>query len=408
MLKQLFICLLALSGNFVQAQFKYDNVLYRNVDPDTLCATLKAHKGYLLLDVRTKGEFEDTSSAASYNIGHLKGSVNINVRELGSRLHEISDYKNKPVFIYCSHSQRSRRASKMLTDSGFTRVFNVNGGLSSFYFTTWKNRNCLKELVETKNKYGFLSAEEVCKLASAKRPRYFILDVRPDSAFRHISRDAKENAYGAILNSVNIPLAELDKRIGDIPRGIKIVITDIYGEDAATAAVKLVDNGYTNVFVLAEGIDRLIQTDPNELTCLKNYYRSPVTYSILSTKEFGSYYRTNPDALLLDIRTREEFANAHKDYWRNTGHLKNALNIPAAELEKTVEGLGTSRNRPIVIYTYGNGSELYAVADGLQKEGFTNISVLAGGIFYLRWTAGNVKGQEWLKELVLDIPENNQ
>lgn len=408
MLKQLLICLLALSGNFVQAQFRYDNVLYKTVDPDMLCATLKASNGYLLLDVRSKGEFEDTSSAASYNLGRLKGAVNINVRELGSRINEISDYKNKPVFVYCSHSQRSRRASKMLADSGFTRVFNVNGGLSSFYFTTWKNRSCLKELVETKNRYHFLSAEEVCKLVSAKRPRYFILDVRPDSAFRHISRDAKENAYGSIANTINIPLAELDNRLNEVPREMKIILTDIYGEDAAAAAVKLTEKGYPDVYVLSEGIDRLIQTDPKELTCLKNYYRSPVTYTILSTKEFGSYYRTKPDALLLDIRTREEFANTHKDYWRNTGHLKNALNIPAAELEKTIEGLGTRKDRPIVIYSYGNGSELYAVADGLQKEGFTNISVLAGGIFYLRWTAGNVKGQEWLKELVLDIPENNQ
>ena len=56
------------------------------------------------------------------NIGRLKNAKNIDVRQFGSRLSELQDFKNRPVFVYCSHSQRSRRASKMLADSGFTRV----------------------------------------------------------------------------------------------------------------------------------------------------------------------------------------------------------------------------------------------------------------------------------------------
>jgi hypothetical protein len=34
--------------------------------------------------------------------------------------------------------------------------------------------------------------------------------------------------------------------------------------------------------------------------------------------------------------------------------------------------------------------------------------VIFGGIFNMRWTAGNVKGQSYLKDFVVDIPEANQ
>jgi rhodanese-related sulfurtransferase len=82
--------------------------------------------------VRTPGEFRDTSASASLNIGRLKGAVNIDVNEVKNRLDEIRAYKNKPVFVICSHSQRSRVCSKLLADSGFTHVINVNGAMTEF------------------------------------------------------------------------------------------------------------------------------------------------------------------------------------------------------------------------------------------------------------------------------------
>jgi len=392
----------------VNAQFKNDNVLYKTVDPADLCATLAANKGYLLLDVRSAGEFHDTSSFPSYNLGHLKGAININVRELGTKLAEIKAYKDKPVFIYCSHSQRSRRAGKMLADSGFTKLFNINGGMTALHYSDLKQKSCLIKMVETKNNYSIISAVELCgKMMQTNRP--FLLDVRPDSAFRHISRDAKENAYGAFAFSVNIPLADLGNRLKELPRNREIIITDIYGDEATQAAELLIKNAFSKVSVLIEGIDRLLQMDEKKVSCKKSLYESPVNYEILSTVEFGRYaIKKNKLFMLLDIRTREEFANKHAENWRNIGHLKDAVNIPAADLEQSIEGLGTDKTKEIIIYGLGGGPEVFAVASGLYKEGFTNIKVLAGGIFNLRWTAGNVKGQSFLHDWVIDIPETNQ
>lgn len=396
-----------LSTTMINAQFKNDNVLYTTVDPADLCAKLKQNKGYLLLDVRSKGEYADSSSFAGYNFGHLRGAINIDVRELGTRLSEISEYRNRPVFLYCSHSQRSRRAGKMLADSGFTKVFNVNGGLTSLYYHSLYNVPCLKDLLESSNPYAIISAKDLCrKMNNTLKP--FLLDVRPDSAFRHISLDAKENAYGAFAGTINIPLADLEKRMAEVPHDREIIITDIYGDESAKAAQLLTQKGYTQVSVLIEGIDRLIQTDEKEVACKTSLYRSPAAYPILSTIEFARQYQHDKKIVLLDIRSREEYTNNHKESWRNIGHLVNAVNMPADELRTASSIPGVDKQSTIVVYAFGNSPEIYAVADGLYKDGYTHVMALAGGIFNIRWSAGNVTGYAWLKDIVKDVPEKNQ
>ena len=113
-----FLILLA-SINQIKAQYRYDNKLFKNMYWDELCRELEKHDGHLLLDVRSKGEFSDTSQYGGFNIGRLKGSINIDIRQLADSISRLDAYKDKPIYIYCSHSQRSRRASKLLSEKGF-------------------------------------------------------------------------------------------------------------------------------------------------------------------------------------------------------------------------------------------------------------------------------------------------
>src|SRR6187399_2811006 len=106
-----FISLLTTSA---QLAFKNDNVLYNAVFLNDAFRLMEREKDFLLLDVRSPGEYADTSTHTALNIGRLKGAKNIDVNAVASRLSEINGYKDKPVFIYCSHSQRSRRVSKLL------------------------------------------------------------------------------------------------------------------------------------------------------------------------------------------------------------------------------------------------------------------------------------------------------
>jgi rhodanese-related sulfurtransferase len=43
---------------------------------------------------------------------------------------ELAKYKNKEIIVYCSHSHRSPGASYMLSQNGFKKVTNMQGGMS--------------------------------------------------------------------------------------------------------------------------------------------------------------------------------------------------------------------------------------------------------------------------------------
>src|SRR5215203_5563253 len=145
----------------LQAQYKNDNTLYKTVYPQDFCKELEKNPGYVLLDVRSEGEFRDTSSATGLNIGHLDGAINIDIKNLPQRWRQLNAFKNDPIFVYCSHSQRSRRASKLLADSGFTKVVNLNGGMTALYLLNPIQRACVEAMLQTANKYSLIAAPDL-------------------------------------------------------------------------------------------------------------------------------------------------------------------------------------------------------------------------------------------------------
>lgn len=69
--------------------------------------------GALILDVRTKGEFDT---------GHIKGALNIPVQELGRHVSKLQ--KQRPVITCCASGMRSATAKSMLRSAGFAEVHN--------------------------------------------------------------------------------------------------------------------------------------------------------------------------------------------------------------------------------------------------------------------------------------------
>lgn len=76
---------------------------------------LKA-QGAQIVDVRTKGEFAS---------GHLKGSKNIPLDQLSSKLKTLN--KDKPVITCCASGMRSASAKGILKQNGFSEVYNGGG-----------------------------------------------------------------------------------------------------------------------------------------------------------------------------------------------------------------------------------------------------------------------------------------
>ncbi|HEX8529020.1 MAG TPA: rhodanese-like domain-containing protein [Cytophagales bacterium] len=107
-----------------------DKVAFTNVSPDELCRLVAGNKNLVLLDVRTPQEYNGQDRG---RYGHLKNAINIPIGELEGRIGELNAYKDREIVVYCSHSQRSPRASQLLADKGFTRVRNMSGGLSTWH-----------------------------------------------------------------------------------------------------------------------------------------------------------------------------------------------------------------------------------------------------------------------------------
>ncbi len=74
--------------------------------------------GALIVDVRSKGEFES---------GHLEGALNIPHTEVEENLALFGDDKGKPILVYCRSGRRSGIAKEILEKNGYTAVHNGGG-----------------------------------------------------------------------------------------------------------------------------------------------------------------------------------------------------------------------------------------------------------------------------------------
>ncbi len=81
-----------------------------------------------ILDVRTQTE---------YNTGHLKNAFLADwtkSEQFEARIKSLD--KSKPVYVYCLSGGRSSAAARRLTEAGFTKVYNLQGGIKA-----WKEAN---------------------------------------------------------------------------------------------------------------------------------------------------------------------------------------------------------------------------------------------------------------------------
>jgi len=84
--------------------------------------------GAQLIDVRTPGEYEN---------GHIKNALLINYMSSDFKDKAFKGLdKTKPVLVYCASGGRSAKSAKMYKEAGFTKVYNLLGGI-----TAWKAKN---------------------------------------------------------------------------------------------------------------------------------------------------------------------------------------------------------------------------------------------------------------------------
>ena len=83
-----------------------------------LVAALELADGPIVLDVRTAEEFE---------AAHVPGAINIPHDEVGARLAELEQYRNREIVVYCRSGKRAGEAGQVLSAAGFEGVKDLEG-----------------------------------------------------------------------------------------------------------------------------------------------------------------------------------------------------------------------------------------------------------------------------------------
>lgn len=373
------ILLLFLSNSSWGQNYKFDNVYYETISWNELFSRMENNPELLVYDIRTPGEQNDTSAELSTNQGKIKRTKKIDYYDLDRYYPELVEHKNDSIYLFCSHSMRSRRLSKQLSDSGFKYVINVNGGIT--YLNLMGNSKVpLRTKYYEKNLgYNLISAldfEQKIKDAHVQ-----VIDVRPDSIYFQTGGDEQDKSYG---NIPGIPHFTIHTIIDSFQKfkNKEIILFDNYGDDSPVVAQRLLNSGFDNVGILLFGLDQL----RNTVSSYKRKYLVGAFNYILPEELLNSIDSEN--LKIIDVRSAEEFENRDSITWKNVGRIKKAINLPLEEI--TAEKIQSCRLNKILIYdNMMMVPDLYAAAEKFSKLGTTEVYILSGGLFMLRWKIAN-------------------
>jgi rhodanese-related sulfurtransferase len=379
--------------SLAQPPFKYDS-LYKTMYAKDICGFLQQHPDLVLIDVRSAGEFYDTSRFESLNQGHLKGAINLDIETMKKDMNTVNQYKGKPIVLYCSHSQRSRRVSKLLSENGFTNFYNLNGGMSVLNQMSERDFPCKNDWIVSTLPYKNLSFKETAVLLQ-NESELLVLDIRSAEQFN--SKDTTvSNNIGRIRNAKNIPYPEFNQHIQELLsyKQKPVLLYGVSGDgDPARAAKELIENGFTNVYQLLGGINDFIVSQE-----IVPFIENRTSYTLLNAPRALELLKTTKGLIIYDTRGIDEYNNrlTGKTMYRNMGHMKNAMHVEEAAFQ--TQTLPLDKNTPVLIYGH---EESYKFANLLADKGYRHVYVLES--FYDFVSAGfNLENCKEAKKYVVN------
>src|SRR5579871_653351 len=125
--------------------------------------------------------------------------------------------------------------------------------------------------------------------------------------------------------------------------------------------------------------DQVVHKSPGkcEICGMELVEKSTVKFQNIDLREMCNRIKANPDVVLLDVRSKEEFSGSpgHDSY----GHFKNAININVTELNSRLNELSKYKSQEIIVYcSHSHRSPRASYLLGLN--GFTNVKNMSGGV----------------------------
>lgn len=121
--------LITLSMIPASAQKKETTMAYEQISQKEAKSLMDNNKNIVILDVRTKKEFDE---------GHIKGAINIPVETIGSIPPAQLRDKKQMILVYCRSGRRSKMAAQKLGTMGYENVLEF-GGIMDWGYGTVKD-----------------------------------------------------------------------------------------------------------------------------------------------------------------------------------------------------------------------------------------------------------------------------
>ena len=107
-------------GKFIDGYYQIDQIKAKEL--------MDNEKNFIILDVRTEEEFKEN---------HIENAILIPHTEIEQRAEKELKDKNQLILVYCRSGNRSKTASKILAELGYTNVMEF-GGINSWTYGTVK------------------------------------------------------------------------------------------------------------------------------------------------------------------------------------------------------------------------------------------------------------------------------
>ncbi len=85
-----------------------------------------------VMQVDNKAVIVDVREDDEWNEHHIHGAIHIPLAQLNDRLSELAAYKNSPIITQCRSGGRSAKAQAALKSAGFSKVYNMDGGINAW------------------------------------------------------------------------------------------------------------------------------------------------------------------------------------------------------------------------------------------------------------------------------------
>jgi rhodanese-related sulfurtransferase len=383
-----------------QHPFKFDNTVYKTVYLNEAFHLMDSIPNYLLLDVRSPGEYADTSRATALNIGRIRGSVNITIDSVPARISELKKYMDQPVFIYCSHSQRSRRVSKLLAENGFKKVYNINGGMTLLNESDNQDFPYKDIVLVTSLAYKNVDSKDAFRLIK-NTPGLIIIDIRTSEEFE--SRDTSvQNNIGHLKNALNFPQSVFAEKLNATPISANspVLLYDRNGYNSMDVVDALKAKGFTNIYNLFEGLEGLISDHRLSQERLKELIVDSPPYQMIDPATCVDLLEKNRNMVIIDTRPSDEYNNEAKMGHANLGRMKGCIHVSSPD---SLENIILQKDRSALFLVYGSGDDSGAkICRQLTKKGFPHVYLLSQGLYHFVWSTANVENCRAGREFLVD------